>query len=249
MHDRLLDEEHVDTSERPVLLVEDDDGIATPLAAALRGAGHDVVRVATGSAALAAAADGVAAVVLDLGLPDIDGVEVCRRLREVAPGAPVLMLTARTSEADVVVGLDAGADDYVTKPFRLAELLARLRALLRRAGTDAAGRSGRKVITAQDVKLDVGARRAWAGDQELELTPKEYDLLALLVEEAGSVVTRERIMEDVWDTNWFGSTKTLDMHVSWLRRKLADDANNPHYITTVRGVGFRFEPQPPASVG
>ena len=224
----------------PVLLVEDDDGIATPLAAALRGDGYDVVRVATGRDALRAAAEGVAAVVLDLGLPDIDGVEVCRRLREVAPGAPVLMLTARTSEADIVVGLDAGADDYVTKPFRLAELLARLRALLRRAGGEAV-RTGHRVVTAQDVRVDIDARRAWVGERELDLTPKEFDLLALLVAEAGTVVDRERIMRDVWDTNWFGSTKTLDMHVSWLRRKLGDDANHPRYVTTVRGVGLRFD--------
>lgn len=224
----------------PVLLVEDDDGIATPLAAALRGDGYDVVRVATGRDALRVAGEGVAAVVLDLGLPDIDGVEVCRRLRELAPDAPVLMLTARTSEADVVVGLDAGADDYVTKPFRLAELLARLRALLRRVGTEAA-RGPHRVVSAQDVRVDLDARRAWVGERELELTPKEFDLLALLVSEAGTVVDRERIMRDVWDTNWFGSTKTLDMHVSWLRRKLGDDANHPRYVATVRGVGLRFD--------
>ena len=224
----------------PVLLVEDDDGIAAPLAAALRGDGYDVVRVATGRDALRAAAEGVAAIVLDLGLPDIDGVEVCRRLREIAPAAPVLMLTARTSEADIVVGLDAGADDYVTKPFRLAELLARLRALLRRAGAEAV-RTGHRVVTAQDVRVDIDARRAWVGEKELDLTPKEFDLLALLVSEAGTVIDRERIMRDVWDTNWFGSTKTLDMHVSWLRRKLGDDANHPRYVTTVRGVGLRFD--------
>ena len=224
----------------PVLLVEDDDGIATPLAAALRGDGYEVVRVATGRDALRVAADGVAAVVLDLGLPDIDGVEVCRRLRTLAPDAPVLMLTARTSEADVVVGLDAGADDYVTKPFRLAELLARLRALLRRVGADTA-RGPHRVVSAQDVRVDLDARRAWVAERELELTPKEFDLLALLVSEAGTVVDRERIMRDVWDTNWFGSTKTLDMHVSWLRRKLGDDANHPRYVTTVRGVGLRFD--------
>jgi DNA-binding response OmpR family regulator len=226
----------------PVLLVEDDDGIATPLSAALRGDGYPVVRVATGGAALAAAEQGVAAVVLDLGLPDVDGVEVCRRLRVISPGTPVLMLTARTSEADVVVGLDAGADDYVTKPFRLAELLARLRALLRRAAGPEQGAGGHRTLTAQDVRVDLSARRAWVGDTELELAPKEFDLLALLVDRAGSVVTRERLMEDVWDTNWFGSTKTLDMHVSWLRRKLGDDASRPRYLTTVRGVGFRFEP-------
>ena len=229
------------TSETmPVLLVEDDDGIATPLSAALRGDGHEVVRVATGGDALRVAEQGVAAVVLDLGLPDIDGVEVCRRLREIAPHAPVLMLTARTSEADVVVGLDAGADDYVTKPFRLAELLARLRALLRRAAADAP-RTTHRTVTAQDVRVDIDARRAWVGETELELTPKEFDLLALLVSEAGTVVSRDRIMQEVWDTNWFGSTKTLDMHVSWLRRKLGDDANAPRYVTTVRGVGFRFD--------
>ena len=229
---------------KTVLLVEDDEGIATPLTAALRGDAYDVVRVATGRDALHALAEdpgGVAAVVLDLGLPDVDGVEVCRRLTERHPDVPVLILTARTSEADIVVGLDAGADDYVTKPFRLAELLARLRALLRRAG--AGGRTGDEppVLEVQDVRVDLAARRAWRGAEELDLTPKEFDLLALLVAEAGRVVTRERIMTDVWDTNWFGSTKTVDMHVSWLRRKLGDDAARPRYLTTVRGVGLRFE--------
>ncbi len=225
---------------KTVLLVEDDDGIATPLAAALRGDAYDVVRVATGAEALDAAVPGVAAVVLDLGLPDVDGVEVCRRLRDLLPDVPVLILTARTSEADIVVGLDAGADDYVTKPFRLAELLARLRALLRRAGAAERQRDS-PVKEVQDVRVDTSARRAWRGGEELELTPKEFDLLALLVDQAGKVVTRERIMADVWDTNWFGSTKTLDMHVSWLRRKLGDDATAPRYLTTVRGVGLRFE--------
>ena len=228
------------SSTPPVLLVEDDDGIATPLAAALRGDGHEVIRVATGGDAVRAAAQGVSAVVLDLGLPDIDGVEVCRRLRVVAPGTPVLILTARTSEADVVVGLDAGADDYVTKPFRLAELLARLRALLRRTAADPS-RATHRIVSAQDVRVDLDARRAWVAERELDLTPKEFDLLALLVSEAGTVVDRKRIMRDVWDTNWFGSTKTLDMHVSWLRRKLGDDANHPRYVTTVRGVGLRFD--------
>lgn len=223
---------------RRVLLVEDDDGIARPLAAALAGDGYEVVRAATGRQALEQAAEGVAAVVLDLGLPDIDGLEVCRLLRAQTPGLPVLVLTARTTEADVVVGLDAGADDYVTKPFRLAELLARLRALLRRS---APGRTDLVEHQAQDVRVDRAARRAWRGEDELELSPKEFDLLALLVEEAGNVVDRGRIMRDVWDTTWLGSTKSLDMHVSWLRRKLGDDAAAPRYVTTIRGVGFRFE--------
>ncbi|HSK98155.1 MAG TPA: response regulator transcription factor [Euzebyales bacterium] len=220
-----------------ILLVEDDDGIARPLVAALRGSGYTVTRVSSGQQALANA-DGVDAVVLDLGLPDLDGVEVCRRLRRRAPQARVLMLTARTTEADVVVGLDAGADDYVTKPFRLAELLARLRALLRR--TDA-GNVESSVLRAQDVRVDPGARRAWRGDQELELTPKEFDVLRLLVEHAGRVVTRKQLLRDVWETTWGGSSKTVDMHLSWLRRKLGDAASDPRYITTVRGVGFRFE--------
>ncbi|MPZ87742.1 MAG: response regulator [Nitriliruptorales bacterium] len=228
-----------------VLLVEDDDGIATPLSAALRGDGYQVLRAPTGREALARASEDTGAIVLDLGLPDLDGVEVCRRLRAIVPGVPVLMLTARTSEADIVVGLDAGADDYVTKPFRLAELLARLRALLRRAG-GRVGAEGSSVVGIQDVRVDRAAHRAWRGDEELGLSAKEFDLLALLVEHAGTVLTRERIMERVWDTNWLGSTKTLDMHVSWLRRKLGDDVSQPRYVTTIRGVGFRFEPSPPS---
>jgi DNA-binding response OmpR family regulator len=224
-----------------ILLVEDDDGIARPLVAALQGSGYNVTRVSSGQQALANA-DGVDAVVLDLGLPDLDGVEVCRRLRRRAPQARVLMLTARTTEADVVVGLDAGADDYVTKPFRLAELLARLRALLRR--TDG-GVMEPSVLVAQDVRVDPAARRAWRGDQELDLTAKEFDVLRLLVEHAGRVVTRKQLLRDVWETTWGGSSKTVDMHLSWLRRKLGDAASDPRYITTVRGVGFRFENDEP----
>ena len=176
---------------------------------------------------------GIDLIVLDIGLPRLDGLEVCRRIRSSGQAVPVLILTARADEVDTVIGLDAGADDYVTKPFRLAELLARVRALLRR------GASETKVV--QGVRVDTDARRAWLGNQEIELTSKEFDLLALMVAEAGKVVTREQIMRQVWDSKWWGSTKTLDMHVSWLRRKLGDDAHSPQFITTVRGVGFRFE--------
>jgi DNA-binding response OmpR family regulator len=146
----------------------------------------------------------------------------------------VLVLTARADEVDTVVGLDAGADDYVTKPFRLAELLARVRALLRRGTVDL-------TTGAHGVKIDVESHRAWLGEDELQLSAKEFELLRVLVRDAGRVVTREQIMRQVWDTTWWTSTKTLDMHISWLRKKLGDDAANPRYITTVRGVGFRFE--------
>jgi DNA-binding response OmpR family regulator len=217
-----------------VLLAEDDPAISEPLARALRREGYEVGVASDGPGTLEAArAGGIDLIVLDIGLPRLDGLEVCRRIRSAGQSVPVLILTARADEVDTVIGLDAGADDYVTKPFRLAELLARVRALLRR------GASETRVV--QGVRIDPDARRAWLGDDEIELTSKEFDLLALLVAEAGKVVTREQIMRQVWDSKWWGSTKTLDMHVSWLRRKLGDDAHSPQFITTVRGVGFRFE--------
>jgi DNA-binding response OmpR family regulator len=217
-----------------VLLAEDDTSISEPLSRALRREGYEVDVTADGPTTLdRALGEGVDLILLDIGLPELDGLEVCRRVRAGGYAVPVLILTARADEVDTVVGLDAGADDYVTKPFRLAELLARVRALLRR------GASETRIV--QGVRIDTDARRAWLGDDEIELTSKEFDLLALLVAEAGKVVTREQIMRQVWDSKWWGSTKTLDMHVSWLRRKLGDDAHSPRYITTVRGVGFRFE--------
>ncbi|MFP4310970.1 MAG: response regulator transcription factor [Nitriliruptoraceae bacterium] len=224
-----------------IVLVEDDAGIARPLAAALSSSGYQVDHVRTGTEALRTVDARTAAVVLDLGLPDVDGIEVCRQLRkEHGAGLAILILTARGDETDVVVGLDAGADDYVSKPFRLAELQARLRALLRRAE----GGGGTSEVAAQDVRVDRAARRAFRRGEELDLTPKEFDLLAVLVAHAGSVVSREDLLRSVWETEWFGSTKTLDMHVSTLRRKLGDDPTHPRYIATVRGVGLRFETEP-----
>ena len=216
-----------------VLLAEDDPTISDPLARALRREGYDVMVRADGVSALAAASTGPDLVILDLGLPQMDGLEVCRRIRSTGIVVPVLILTARADEVDTVVGLDAGADDYVTKPFRLAELLARARALLRRSSSDE-GQGAR-------VRIDAAGRRAFSGDRELQLTAKEFDLLRVLVREGGKVVSREDLMREVWNTVWVGSTKTLDMHVSVLRRKLGDDATDPRFITTVRGVGFRFE--------
>ncbi len=224
-----------------VLVVEDDDTIGEGLVRAIGGQGWDVERAATGEAALERArASTFELILLDLGLPDVDGVEVCRQLRSVAAGSTIVMLTARTEEIDVVVGLEAGADDYLTKPFRLAELLARLRAHLRRVDDgDQHNRPSR--IEAGDVSVDRAAHRAWLGDQELDLRPKEFDLLAYLVALAGTAVTREQIMADVWDEHWWGSTKTLDIHISALRRKLGEASADNSRIVTIRGVGYRFE--------
>ncbi len=213
-----------------MLLVEDDHDIAEPLAQALQREGYDVVTAGDGEVALSALVDAPPdLLILDIGLPGIDGLQVCRRVRELRPLVPILMLTARDGELETIAGLDAGADDYVAKPFGLSVLLARVRAMLRRGAP--------AELTAADVRVDESSRRAWRGERELDLSPKEFDLLALLVREAGNAVARERIMDEVWDVNWFGSTKTLDMHMSWLRRKLGE----PPLISTVRRIGFRFE--------
>ncbi|MDQ2826108.1 MAG: response regulator transcription factor [Actinomycetota bacterium] len=220
-----------------VLVVEDDEVIGRGLVQALRSQGYSVELSTSGEQALVVAGAGpLDLVLLDLGLPDLDGVEVCRRLRVAQPTVAVIMITARREEVDIVVGLDAGAVDYVAKPFRLAELLARVRVHLRQADSDGPGRIG-----VGDLEIDVAAHRAWRGGHELDLRPKEFDLLALLMAEAGRVVTRERIMAEVWDEHWYGSTKTLDMHVVSLRRKLGPLAKGPGRICTVRGVGYRLE--------
>src|SRR4051812_36288215 len=218
-----------------ILLVEDDDAIASGLVRVLDGQGYSIRRLARGGGAVAAAGDDVGLVILDLGLPDVDGIDVCRLLRAARPDLAILILSARDQELDVVAGLDAGADDYLVKPFRLSELLARVRAHLRR-GEAAAPAAPPEPLRAGDLVVDVAARRAWRRGDELALRPKEFDLLALLVGDAGRAVTRERIMREVWDTDWLGSTKTLDTHVLALRHKIGSEA-----ITTLRGIGYRFE--------
>ena len=217
-----------------ILLVEDDEAIASGLVRVLRSQGHRVRHLGRGRQALAAAGDEVGLVILDLGLPDLDGIEVCRRLRRARPELAILILTARDQELDLVAGLDAGADDYLVKPFRLAELLARVRAHLRRAAGATAGGDG--PLRAGAITVDRAARRAWRDGEELALRPREFELLALLAAEAGRAVTRQRIMREVWDTGWLGSTKTLDTHILTLRSKLGAGA-----ITTLRGVGYRLE--------
>jgi DNA-binding response OmpR family regulator len=231
-----------------VLLVEDDERISEPLIRVLRAEGFDVEHVANGRRAIDAIADGRPdLVLLDLTLPDVDGLDVCRKIRADHPNLPVIMLTARAEEMDVIVGLNAGADDYVAKPFRLAELVARIRARLRiadqRGTTTATG--GR--LTGAGIELDVEARRCFitgadAVRTEIELTTKEFDLLALLMRQPGVTLKREHIMSAVWDENWWGSTRTLDTHTSTLRRKILDLTDPPSKIVTVRGVGFRFDP-------
>lgn len=220
-----------------VLLIEDDPAISEPLARAFGREGYQVRALGTGRAALAEV-DDADLVVLDLGLPDMDGLDIAREMRGRGMTTPILILTARADEADMVTGLDAGADDYVVKPFRLAELLARVRALLRRSTGEEEG----LVLSAQDVTMNVPAHQVYVGDTEVNLTSREFDLLRALLEQAGNMIPRETLMQQVWGMGASNnSTKTLDMHVSWLRRKLGDSASAPHYITTVRGLGFRFE--------
>jgi DNA-binding response OmpR family regulator len=248
-----------------VLLVEDDDMIARPLVRTLEREGYAVDHVAQGSEALARIRDvETDLMLLDLGLPDLDGLEVCRRARADGFAGGILILTARGGELDRVVGLDIGADDYLSKPFALSELLARTRALLRRSGSvTAAPRSLTSAVTpvvggdpqpqvedsppslgepptGAGLVVDLRSRRVWVGAAELVVTAKEFDVLALLDSEPGAVLTREQLINDVWDENWFGSTKMLDATIGRLRQKL-EERGVPASIVTVRGVGFRLE--------
>jgi DNA-binding response OmpR family regulator len=213
-----------------ILVVEDEDSIAVPLSEGLRREGYEVERVASGEDALAAPEPDL--VLLDLRLPDLDGYTVCRRLRA-RSDVPIIVVTAKGEEVDRVVGLELGADDYVVKPFGLRELVARIRAVARRARGEVGERPSLQVGA---LELDLRARRVFLAGRELQLTAKELDLLALLAREAGAVVPRTRILEEVWHTTWHGSSKTVDVHVASLRKKLGD----PHWIETVRGIGHRL---------
>ena len=214
-----------------VLLVEDEPSVAEPLAQALRREGFEPTVAGTTAEAIALARNvDPALVLLDLTLPDGDGRDVCRELRRDSD-VPIIMLTARGTELDKIIGLELGADDYVVKPFSSGELIARMRALLRRASGPVGG--AREPVRVGELEVDERSRRATLHGRPLGLTLKEFDLLARLARDAGSVVRREDLMSDVWDENWYGSMKTLDVHVSTLRRKLEED-----YVHTVRGVGF-----------
>jgi two-component system, OmpR family, response regulator RegX3 len=222
---------------RTILLVEDEISITEPLAEALRSEGFETRVAGTVAEALELARTAPDLVLLDVMLPDGSGFDVCRELRQ-SSRVPIIMLTARGEEADRVVGLELGADDYVVKPFSAREVIARIRAVLRRANVPEPVDDGPVAIG--EVRLDPARREATHRGKALELSRKEFDLLELLMRNAGSVVSRERLISEVWDTNWFGSTKTLDVHVSGIRRKLGDDPSQPRYLHTVRGVGFRF---------
>ena len=225
--------------KRTILIVEDEESITTPLAEALERDGFKPEIAHTVADALGRGRTlRPDLVLLDIGLPDGSGLDVCRELRSTS-NVPIIILSARGEEADRVVGLELGADDYVVKPFSARELVARVRAVLRRAA-EAGERRVEGATEIGDVRIDPGRRSVSFRGEDLELSRKEFDLLRLLIENAGSVVTRERLLDEVWDTNWFGSTKTLDVHVSGLRKKLEDDPGSPRYIHTVRGVGFRF---------
>jgi DNA-binding response OmpR family regulator len=226
-----------------LLVVEDDETIGSVLESSLRAHGHQVGWQRSGRGALHAASEtDFDLVLLDLGLPDLDGVEVCRQLRASNPTAVLVILTARTDEMDVVVGLEAGADDYLTKPVRLAELLARVRAHLRRVAPINPG--AHPMLTVGDLVVDTGSRRVTVAGREMPLRAKEFDLLARLAAAPESAISRETLMAQVWDENWFGPTKTLDVHVAALRRKLAGMAavGAVPRITTLRGHGYRLEP-------
>jgi DNA-binding response OmpR family regulator len=228
-----------------ILVVEDDATIGGLLQTSLRSHGYEVLWHRTGRGALQAAqSEEFDLVLLDLGLPDLDGVEVCRQLRAREPNAVIVMLTARDEEMDVVVGLEAGADDYLTKPVRLAELRARLRAHLRRGVPSGPAASAH---TLGALTVDTGARRATFGGEQIDLRAREFDLLARLAAEPGVAISRNALMSDVWGQGWFGQTKTLDVHIAALRRKLAQAAQQSERsvelpeIVTLRGHGFRFE--------
>ncbi len=226
-------------ADQSVLVVEDTDEIRELVRTVLAKAGFDVRAVSSGAECLEEVRrQAPDLIVLDLGLPDADGTEVCRQIRAESE-CYVLMLTARAEEVDLLIGLAVGADGYMAKPFSPRELVARVGAVLRRAtAASATGRSGPLEIG--ELRLDPDRRTVGLRGQGLDLTRREFELLELLMREAGSVVSRERLIDEVWDENWFGSTKTLDVHVAALRKKLADDPANPRYLHTARGVGFRF---------
>ena len=222
-----------------ILIVDDEQLITESLSYSLKREGFDVVSVADGISAIQAVETHKPdLVVLDLMLPDISGFEVCRRLRTFT-AIPVIMLTARSEEIDRVLGLELGADDYLAKPFSFRELLARIQAMLRRVQLDRQVVQPQPMSTSQ-LSLDPVARRVFKGEQELQLSAREFDLLAVLMRNAGRAMSRDELIKQVWGDDWVGDPRTLDVHVRWLRLKIEEDPASPQYIQTVRGYGYRF---------
>ena len=220
-----------------ILLVEDDATLRHTLALNLRAEGHRVLEAEDGENGLAAARGGTPdLVVLDVMLPRLDGLTVCRLLRRESP-VPIILLTARGAEADKIIGLETGADDYIVKPFSLGEFLARVRAALRRG----AAAPPADVLTSGDLRLDLSARRVARAGRAIALAPREFDLLALLMRHRGAVMSRDLLLARVWGDDFVGDARTVDVHIRWLRQKLEQDPSQPVLIQTVRGVGYRFE--------
>ena len=229
------------TEARPrVLVVEDEPTVLDSIAYALEVEGFDVVTASTGRAGLdQARMTNPALVILDVMLPESSGLDVCRQIRRTSD-VPIIMLTARDAEADKVAGLELGADDYVTKPFSLRELVARARAQVRRSMRSGTFADANEVLRGGDVTLDLDAHEARVGDDAVELRPKEFDLLESLMRRKGKLATREVLIDEVWGSSYFGDTKTLDVHIKRLRQKLEADPSNPVHIVTVRGLGYKF---------
>jgi DNA-binding response OmpR family regulator len=216
------------------LVVEDESSIASFIALYLKNAGYQVKTVATGSGALNQVAAGMPSlIILDLNLPDMDGIEICRRIRK-SSDVPILMLTARDEDVDKIIGLEVGADDYLTKPFNPRELVARVKSVLRRAGPERR-RDESKELRHGDLTIDAGKREVYVGDDEIQLAPKEFDLLWELLDHRGLVLTRDQLLERVWGYTFAGDTRTVDVHVRQVRRKLGDASP----IVTVWGVGYK----------
>lgn len=222
-----------------ILLVEDDATLADTLRYNLERESYTVISASDGMTALELARSGDPdIVVLDVMLPRLDGFSVCRILRKES-SVPVIMLTARQDEVDRIAGLELGADDYLTKPFSVGELLARIRAILRR--TDRATGLERDIVTIGAIKLDTGSRRIWRDDSEVQLSQKEFDLLACLMRNRGLALSRDVLLERVWGFDYVGDGRTVDVHIRWLREKIEADPSTPEYVQTVRGIGYRFD--------
>jgi DNA-binding response OmpR family regulator len=220
-----------------ILLVEDDDNLREVLAANLRREGYEVLEASEGEQALAVARNHAPdLIILDVMLPGLDGLSICRILRaEMA--TPIILLTARTGEVDKIIGLESGADDYITKPFSTGELVARIRAVMRRAGDKVSP----LLLERGALRLNLERRRAFQGEQELMLSPREFDLLAELMRHPGAALSRDLLLDRVWGYDFVGDTRTVDVHIRWLREKIEEDPSAPQLIQTVRGIGYRFE--------